>query len=233
MTNSDLMTGYGPKQGKDNVREPKKFQTDDDMIAAGPLPAGLKALLSRAEDPARRLPPVERWNPPFCGDLDIRIAADGSWHYLGSRIGRERLVRLFASVLRRDDDGRFYLVTPVEKVGIAVDDAPFLAVEMHSSGAGWGARLTVRTNVGDVVEAGPEHPLRFAIEPGTGGLKPYILVRGRLEALFTRTLLHQLAERFEEGEADGRRVIGVWSGGTFFAAMDAGELDECMEAAGS
>lgn len=176
------------------------------------LPAGLADLVARAGD-ARTPPPVERWNPPFCGDLDMRIAADGRWFYLGSPIGRERLVRLFASVLRRDADGRHYLVTPVERIGITVDDAPFLAVELHAEGAGDGQLLTLRTNVGDVVRLDADHPLRFESEPETGGLKPYALVRGRLEALFTRALLHQLAELMVE---DANGAVGVWSGGTFF-----------------
>ncbi len=123
--------------------------------------------------------PVERWNPDFCGDLDMEIKADGTWFYMGTPIGRKQLVRLFSTVLRKDEDGRTYLVTPVEKVGIRVEDAPFIAVEMEVSGEGEAQVLTFRTNVGDVVEAGAQHSLRFAVEPASGGLKPYILVRGR------------------------------------------------------
>ncbi len=118
------------------------------------------------------LPPVHLWNPPFCGDLDMRIASDGTWFYLGTPIGRMPLVQLFSTVLRKDADGKTYLVTPVEKVGIRVVDAPFVAVEMNVDGSGDDQVMTFRTNVGDVVEAGPEHPLRFVDEPGTGGLKP-------------------------------------------------------------
>ena len=181
------------------------------------MPAGLKALMSRAEDAGRTPPPVDKWNPPFCGDLDIRIARDGSWHYLGTPIGRPALVKLFASVLRRDEDGRHYLVTPVEKIGITVEDAPFLAVEMAVEGGGNGQVLTLRTNLGDLVRIGPEHPLRFEKEPDSGGLKPYVLVRGRLEALFTRALMYQLADLMEDrGDSDGAQT-GVWSGGRFFA----------------
>ena len=176
------------------------------------LPPGLSALLARAGDPLRPRP-VERWNPAFCGEIDMRVGADGTWLYRGSPIGREALVRLFASILRREEDGRFVLVTPVEKVGIHVEDAPFLAVEMFRDSAGERQVLTFRTNVGDVVAAGPQHPLRFAVEPGTGGLKPYVTVRGRLEALLTRPLAHQLADCAEEH--DGR--LGVCSGGAFFA----------------
>jgi hypothetical protein len=181
------------------------------------MPAGLKALMSRADDTGRPPPPVEKWNPPFCGDLDIRIARDGSWYYLGTPIGRPALVKLFASVLRRDADGRHYLVTPVEKIGITVEDAPFLAVEMAVEGNADDRVLTLRTNLGDLVRIGPDHPLRFEKEPDSSGLKPYVLVRGRLEALFTRALMYQLAELMEQrGTADGEET-GVWSGGRFFA----------------
>ncbi len=180
------------------------------------MPPGLAALLSRAADPGKGKPPVDKWNPPFCGDLDIRISRDGSWSYMGSTIQREALVKLFASVLRKDEDGRHYLVTPVEKVGITVEDAPFLAVEMHSVGEGRQQLLTLRTNVGDVVEVGDDHPLRFDTEPSSDGLKPYVLVRGRLEALLTRPLLYQLAELLTEEDGESASRMGVWSGGTFF-----------------
>ena len=170
---------------------------------------GLAALIGRAA-PDGRKPPVERWNPPFCGDLDIRIGRDGRWSYLGSPIGREKLVQLFASVLKREDD-RYFLVTPVEKVGITVEDVPFLAVEMHATGAGAARRLVFRTNVGDVVEAGPEHRLRFELEE-RGGLVPYVHVRSGLDARLTRALLHEIADLVEGDEA-GR--LGVWAGGEF------------------
>lgn len=178
---------------------------------------GLAALEKAAREAGSRgAPPVEKWNPDYCGDLDIRIARDGSWHYLGTPIGRQRLVRLFASVLRKDGDGRTYLVTPVEKIGIAVDDAPFLAVEMAVEGEARGRSVSFRTNVDDVVTAGPDHPLRFEEDAETGGVKPYVLVRGRLEALVTRALLYDLVELAEEAEAGGESRLGVWSGGVFF-----------------
>ena len=161
--------------------------------ATDAMPAGLARLAAQAGDPAKPRP-VERWNPPDCGDIDMRIAADGTWHYRGSPIGREALVRLFASILRREPDGRHVLVTPVEKVGIAVEDAAFLAVEMLVEGQAAGAALTFRTNVGDLVAAGPDHALRFETETRTGGLKPYLMVRNGLEALLTRALVHELAE---------------------------------------
>ncbi len=157
--------------------------------------------------------PVERWNPPYCGDIGLRIRSDGTWLYRDSPINRPALVKLFASVLRKDADGRHYLVTPAEKVDVAVDDAPLLAVEMEVRGAGAAQTLVLRTNVDDIVSAGPEHPLRFVADPHSGGLKPYLLVRGRLEALITRALTYDLAELAVEGDAG---QPGVWSDGAFF-----------------
>lgn len=185
------------------------------------LPDGLAALMARAGS-ARGPAPVERWDPPYCGEIDMRIAADGRWFYEGGPIGRERLVRLFSTVLRRDEDGHHYLVTPVERVRITVEDAPFLAVELHADGDGRTQRLTFRTNVGDVVEVGPDNPLRFEDEPQTGGLKPYVRVRGRLDALLSRPLLYQLAEHFREETLDGESVLGAWSNGAFFPARSGG-----------
>ena len=175
---------------------------------------GLSALIGRAAPDGRR-PPVERWNPPFCGDLDMRIDREGRWHYCGSPIGREALVRLFASVLKREGE-RYYLVTPVEKVGITVEDAPFLAVEMHGDGVGTGRRLTFRTNVGDVVDAGPDHRLRFTLA-ADGGLIPYIHVRAGLDARLTRALLHEIAGLVE---ADGAGRLGLFAGGLFHPLPD-------------
>src|SRR5215831_15297450 len=172
--------------------------------------AGLEALLRERQ--GKGLPPVETWDPPYCGDIGIKIRGDGVWIYGGTPIGRMPLVKLFASVLRKDADGRHYLVTPIEKVDVDVADAPFLAVEMEVRGSAREQTLIFRTNVDDVVEAGPAHPLRFAIEAGSQGLKPYLLVRGRLEALVTRALYYDLVE-LAVGEGDG---LGLWSGGAFF-----------------
>lgn len=179
-------------------------------------PTALQELIRRAAPSGRGLPPVERWEPDFCGMIDMRIAADGTWFYMGTPINREALVRLFSTVLRHDADGGFYLVTPVEKIGITVEDAPFVAVEMHARGEGTEQVLIFRTNVGDVVEADAEHPLRFVEEAETGGLKPYILVRGRLEAKLARPLLYELAELAREEKVDGESRMGVWSAGRFF-----------------
>lgn len=170
----------------------------------------LAALISRAERAGRGAPPVERWNPDYCGDIDMMIRADATWLYQGTPIRREALKRLFSSVLRKDEDGRTYLVTPVEKLGITVEDAPFLAVEMSREEGAGGQVLTFRTDVGDVVEAGAEHPLRFDAQ--TEAFRPYLLVRGRLEAALTRALAIELAGLVEEDE----RGFFIMSGGTRF-----------------
>lgn len=193
-------------------------------VASGAA-GGLSALEAVARAAAGKgIPPVEKWNPGFCGNLDIRIARDGTWYYMGSPIGRKPLVRLFSTVLRKDADGGTYLVTPVEKIGITVDDAPFLAVEMAVEADGERQRIGFRTNVDDFVEADAEHPLRFETEKGSGGLKPYVLVRGRLEALVARPVFYDLVERGVEHTVDGTPMFGVWSHGVFFAMAPAGSL---------
>ncbi len=172
-----------------------------------------------AVDGRRGPAPVHLWNPPDCGDIDMRIAADGTWYYCGSPIGRAPLVRLFSSVLRKDGD-RHVLVTPVEKVGIRVDDAPFLAVEMMVEDANGEQTLAFRTNVDDAVTAGAEHPLRF--ERGAAeGLKPYVRVRGELWALVKRALFYDLVER---GQIEGE-WFGVRSSGVFFPMCPASEIE--------
>ena len=174
---------------------------------------------------AKGPPPVELWNPPYCGDLDMRIAADGTWFYLKTPIGRPALVKLFASVLKREGD-RYYLVTPVEKCGIAVDDAPFLAVELTIAEGPAGRVLNFRTNVDDWVACGPEHVLRFEREAETGGLKPYLHVRRDLWAKVTRALFFDLVELGEERDIDGTAMFGVASGGAFFAMAPAEAMRE-------
>jgi hypothetical protein len=174
----------------------------------------LEGLLSAV--PERRPAPVESWHPPYCGDIGLRIRRDGTWVYRDSPIGRPALVKLFASVLRKDADGRTYVVTPAEMVDVEVEDAPFLAVEMEVQGTGRRQEILFRTNVDDVVSCGHEHPLRFAEQRPGGGLKPYLLVRGRLEALLTRALLHDLVALAVDEPHDHDRVSGVWSGGAFF-----------------
>lgn len=160
-------------------------------------------------------PPVHLWNPPFCGDIDMRIARDGSWFYMGTPIGRKALVRLFSGILRRDGDD-YFLVTPVEKVGIRVDDAPFVAVSLQVEGRGEAQVLRFVTQVGDEVEAGAEHPLRVAFDPDTQEPAPYLHVRANLEALVHRNVFYQLVELAEPRRIDDRDWLGVWSHGTFF-----------------
>ena len=200
----------------------KPFETG---LAKASDTAGLQALIARAARAGKGLPPVERWNPPFCGDLDMEIKADGTWFYMGTPIGRMPLVQLFSTVLRKDADGRTYLVTPVEKVGIRVEDAPFVAVEMDVSGEGSNQVLTFRTNVGDVVEAGPEHELRFVDEDETGGLKPYLHVRGRLEALVARPVMYQMVDIGEEIDVDGEAMFCVRSKGEVYPIMPVATLE--------
>jgi hypothetical protein len=194
--------------------------------------AGLAALISRATDQTatlsghkKGLPPVERWDPPFCGDIDMEIRADGTWFYMGTPIGRPALVRLFSTVLRKDADGKTYLVTPVEKVGIRVVEAPFAAVEMNITERDDRRILTFRTNVGDVVEAGREHPIRFVIQGGKDELKPYLHVRGRLEALVARAVLYDLVELGETVVIAGKEMFCVRSGASIFPVMPVSELE--------
>jgi hypothetical protein len=187
---------------------------------------GLDAIAGAARAAASKgTPPVHLWNPPFCGDLDMRIAADGTWYYLKTPIGRAALVKLFASVLRREGD-KYFLVTPVEKCGIAVDDAPFLAVELEREGGGPAQVLHFRTNVDDWVACGRDHALRFEQEPPPGGLKPYLHVRRGLWAKVTRALFYDLVELGEEREVAGRRMFGVASGGEFFTMAPADNLKD-------
>lgn len=157
------------------------------------------------------LPPVERWNPPFCGDSGMRIGRDGTWFHKGAVVTRPAMVRLFSTILRKDDEG-FMLVTPVEKLSIAVEDAPFLAVLMTAEGEGERQRLDFTTNVGDRVVAGSEHPLRFVPDAMTGAPIPYLHVRGGLEAKLARPIYYALVEKALP--RDGQ--LGVWSSGVYF-----------------
>ncbi|MGJ3649977.1 DUF1285 domain-containing protein [Sphingomonas sp. GlSt437] len=159
----------------------------------------------------QRLPPVEQWNPAHCGHSGMRIARDGTWFHERSPIGRINMVRLFSTVLRREADGSYVLVTPVEKLDIDVEDAPFLAVEMKAAGSGREARLAFRLNTGDLVTAGPDHRLRFA--ETADGPRPYLHVRGGLEALVARPIYYDLAELALAGND---QPPGIWSDGAFF-----------------
>ena len=161
----------------------------------------------------KKLPPVKDWHPARCGSIDIRIARDGSWHHEGAPIHRESLYRLFSTVLRRDDDDQYYLVTPAEKLRIQVDDAPFQAVLMEAHGRGKRQQLIFTTNCDDRFPCDAEHPLRVAVDPDSGEPAPYVLVRDRLEALIARPVFYQLIDL---AEARGDE-LGIWSGGCYFA----------------
>lgn len=169
-----------------------------------------QTLLAQIED--KRLPPVHQWHPELCGDIDIRIARDGRWFHEGTPIRRQRMVDLFATILRKDADGEFYLVTPVEKLRIQVDDAPFVAIDVDVAGDGREQVLLFTTNVGDQVVADAEHPLRIAEDPDTGEPSPYVMVRAGLEALINRATFYRLVEHV----CDHQGVHGVWSSGCFF-----------------
>ena len=199
------------------------------MAKQGPIASsGLEGLTTAATQATggkvRGLPPVHLWNPPFCGDLDMRIASDGTWYYLGSPIGRVALVRLFSTILKRED-GKHFLVTPVEKVGIVVDDAPFLAVEMEKQADEGRPRLRFRTNVDDWVDCDAEHRLRFETA-SDGGLMPYLHVRADLWAKVTRALYYDLVDIGEERVVDGKPMFGIASAGEFFAMADAEQMRE-------
>jgi hypothetical protein len=186
--------------------------------------SGLETIAASLPREKSGLPPVERWDPPFCGDIDMKIEADGTWFYQKTPIGRPALVKLFSSILKLEGDN-YYLVTPVERVGLVVVDAPFLAVELKVEQAD-DQILTFRTNVDDRVEAGPGHALRFVPEPATGGLKPYLHVRRGLWAKVTRALFYDLVELGEERDVGGKRMFGVASKGEFFSMAEASALRE-------
>ena len=181
--------------------------------SATDLAASVKAAKTRG------LPPIEKWNPPYCGDLDMHIRRDGTWFYDGTPIGRPELVKLFSTILLREGDD-YFLVTPVEKVGITVEDAPFVAVDFETSGQGEDQQLTFTTNVGDKAVAGPDHPIRVERDAETGEPAPYVLVRRNLEALIDRKSFYRLVELGVH--RDG--WFGLWSGGHFFGIIPSDEL---------
>lgn len=204
----------------DHVQVPDKSDeiapvTDTPKTSSTGLEALMRDAAASGEAGAR---PVEKWDPPYCGDIGMKIRRDGTWIYQGSPIGRIALVKLFASILRKDGDGKTYLVTPAEKVDVEVEDAPFLAVEMAVSGEGRNQTLTFRTNVDDVVTVDQDYPLRFERSEPDGGLKPYVLVRGRLEALCTRAVYAELVALAEPKDGEGDDV-GMWSGGVWWGMV--------------
>jgi hypothetical protein len=192
------------------MRKRHKSAMARDLLPGDPSDPGLAGLQAVAQEYAG-LPPVERWNPAYCGDSGMRIARDGSWFHQGEPIRRPALVRLFSTILRKDDDG-FMLVTPAEKLSIAVEDAPFMAVAMAVAGEGETQRLTFTTNVGDAATAGSNHELRFVPDPRSGAPVPYVNVRRGLEAKLTRPVYYRLVECAVVRGGD----LGVWSDTVFF-----------------
>ncbi|MEM9735855.1 MAG: DUF1285 domain-containing protein [Pseudomonadota bacterium] len=186
-------------------------------------PDDLAKSISQATKGRSGPPPVHLWNPPYCGDLDIHIARNGAWSYLGSPIQRPELVKLFASILKLEE-GRYYLVTPVEKIGITVEDAPFVAVDFQLTGNGNPA-LIFETNVGDLTRAGPDNPIRVERDPETGEPAPYVHVRRGLEALIDRKSFYRLVEICEERDHNGAPWFGVTSDQVFFPIAPAAEID--------
>lgn len=187
--------------------------------------ANADSLVQSAKAASKKGPaPVHLWNPPFCGDLDMRIARDGTWFYLGTPIGRMPLVKLFSSIIRKDGDD-YFLVTPVEKVGIIVDDAPFVAVDFDTDGNGRDQRITFTTQVDDQVVAGPDNPIRVDSDPKTGEPSPYVLIRTNLEALIDRKSFYRLVDIGAHEAHAGKQWFGVWSAGQFFPIIPSEELE--------
>jgi hypothetical protein len=175
-----------------------------------------KVIAAAKQAPGRGLPPVHLWNPAHCGEIDIVIAKDGRWFHEGGQIGREALVRLFSTILRKDPDG-FHLVTPAEKLKITVEDAPFIATRVDRIGEA----LVFQTNVGDEVEAGPDHAIRVEVDPATGEPRPYVHVRRGLDALISRPVFYELVEMAEERDTPEGASYGVASNGAWFPVAEA------------
>ncbi|MEM9059386.1 MAG: DUF1285 domain-containing protein [Pseudomonadota bacterium] len=199
-------------------------QISDPLSDPGAADSLAKAVAA-AQKGQKGPPPVHLWNPPYCGDLDIRIGRDGLWWYLGTPIGRVELVKLFASVLKLED-GKFFLVTPVEKIGITVDDAPFVAVDFEVTGEGAASTLTFETNVGDRTVAGPDNPIRVVRDPETGEPSPYVHVRRGLEALIDRKSYYRLVDIGIHEQVGGESWFGLQSGGIFFPVIPSADLED-------
>lgn len=187
--------------------------------AVTPSAEGIAASIRAAK--TRGLPPVHLWDPEFCGDLDMKIARDGTWFYLGTPIGRPELVRLFSTILKKEDD-KYFLVTPVEKVGIKVEDAPFVAIDFEAEGSGTDQKLTFQTNLEDIAVAGPDLPIRVERDPEDGEPAPYVRIRRNLEALIDRKSFYRLVELGVHHDG----WFGVWSGGSFFGIIPSDELPD-------
>jgi uncharacterized protein len=193
------------------------------QLIVKPTAEGVMAQISGTPGKGAGPAPVHLWNPPFCGDLDMRIARDGTWFYQGTPIGRAPLVKLFANILKREGD-RFFLVTPVEKVGITVDDVPFVAVDFDVAGTGAAQAVTFVTGIGDRATAGPDHPLRVERDAVTGEPAPYVLIRPGLEARIDRKSFYRLVDLCTDAAVDGAVWFGLHSGGSFFPVIPADEL---------
>lgn len=197
-------------------------KSSNDQKTAAPSAENLASAVKAASK--KGPPPVHLWNPDFCGDLDMRIARDGTWWYLGTPMGRKELVKLFSSIIRKDGDD-YFLVTPVEKVGITVDDAPFVAIDFETAGEGRDQVMTFVTHVDDEAVAGPENPIRVMRDPETGEPSPYVLIRANLEALIDRKSFYRLVEIGAHEDVEGESWFGVWSSGQFFPIIPSAELD--------
>lgn len=197
-------------------------KSSNDQKTAAPSAENLASAVKAASK--KGPPPVQLWNPDFCGDLDMRIARDGTWWYLGTPMGRKELVKLFSSIIRKDGDD-YFLVTPVEKVGITVDDAPFVAIDFETTGEGRDQVMTFVTHVDDEAVAGPENPIRVVRDPETGEPSPYVLIRANLEALIDRKSFYRLVEIGAHEDVEGESWFGVWSSGQFFPIIPSAELD--------
>lgn len=204
-------------------RDPEMAKHMTSNVPQKPSAEGIAAS-ARAAQKGKNLPPVHLWNPPFCGNLDIRIASDGTWFYLGTPIGRFELVKLFSSILRRDGDS-YFLVTPVEKVGIIVDDAPFVAQDFSVKHSGHSQSLCFETNVGDLTTAAKEHPIRVERDRHTGEPRPYVLVRRNLEALIDRKSFYRLVDLCVHHNTGNEDWFGIWSSDVFFPIIPSKELD--------
>ncbi|MBI1495246.1 DUF1285 domain-containing protein [Halocynthiibacter styelae] len=197
-------------------------KSSNDQKTAAPSAENLASAVKAASK--KGPPPVHLWNPDFCGDLDMRIARDGTWWYLGTPMGRKELVKLFSSIIRKDGED-YFLVTPVEKVGITVDDAPFVAIDFETTGEGRDQVMTFVTHVDDEAVAGPENPIRVVRDPETGEPSPYVLIRANLEALIDRKSFYRLVEIGAHEDVEGESWFGVWSSGQFFPIIPSAELD--------
>ncbi|MDO8881607.1 MAG: DUF1285 domain-containing protein [Pseudotabrizicola sp.] len=198
---------------------PKSQTVADTRVVVSP--DGLSATLAAL--PKKGPPPVHLWNPPYCGEMDMRIARDGTWFHEGTPIGRVAMVKLFSSILKREGD-RFYLVTPVEKVGIQVDDTPFLAVDLLATGAGRDQNLTFSTKTEDEVLAGPDHAIRITLDPATAEPAPFVHIRGGMEARIDRKTFYRLVDLGTQEDVDGTPWFGVWSAGVFFPMTRSADL---------